>query len=154
MNRTLIGVTFLAGLCGQVNAVPVPECTVKAKIFQNPSAMAGAAETCMQRYFEGLEADADACRAEASEATLPAASYAACQATLIFDLREQIGGCRDEAQNLLEQNDELTSLVKDGAAAGCEKLVAQAASICRENAGKFDGLAESTAMTACEQAGL
>jgi hypothetical protein len=127
---------------------------VKAKTYQNPSAMAGAADICMQGYFDSLKADADACRAEASTKTFADASYAGCQASLILALRKQIGVCRDEAEDLLKEKDDLTALVKQGAGAGCEKLVDQAAEICRDNANKFSGLAQSAAMTACEQAGL
>ncbi len=154
MKKTVASLLLLSVFSMNVNADPVQECMVKAKVFQNPSALAGAANFCMQGYFDSLKAAADACRADAATKTFVDASYAGCQASLIFGLREQIGICKDEAKDLLKEKDELTNRVSAGAGAGCEKLTEQAAGICRENANKFTGIAKSAATSACETAGL
>ena len=154
MRKKVVSLVLLGLFCINANATPVQECMVKAKIFQNPSALAGAAEICMQGYFASLEAQAKACRADAATKTFADASYAACQASLIFDLREQVDICKDEARDLLTDKNDLTVRVSEGANSGCTKLAEQATEICRDNANKFSGLAQSAAMTACEGAGL
>ncbi len=154
MKKTVASLVFLGVFCINANADLVQECMVKAKIFQNPSALAGAADVCMQGYFDSLKAAAEACRADAATQTFVDASFAACQASLIFGLMDQVGICRDEAKNLLKAKDELTNRVSTGAGAGCVKLVEQATGICRENANKFTGLAQSAATSACKSAGL
>lgn len=154
MKKTVASLVLLSVFCINANADPVQECIVKAKIFQNPSALAGAADVCMQGYFDSLKAAADACRADAATKTFVDAEYAGCQGSLILGLRDQIGMCRDEAKRLLKEQDELTTRVSAGAGAGCEQLSNQATEICRENANKFTGLAQSAATTACKTAGL
>ena len=154
MKKTLTSLVLFSAFCMNVNADPVQECMVKAKIFQNPSALAGAADVCMQGYFDSLKAEADTCRADAAAKTFVDAEYAACQGSLILGLRDQIRICEDEAKGLLKEKDELTTRVSAGAATGCEKLSEQATEICRENANKFAGLAQSAATTACKTAGL
>lgn len=124
------------------------------KMFQNPSAMAGAAEMCMQTQFENLKSAADACRTEASTKAVPQVSNAACQTSLIFDLISKVNDCKKEAKELLQGDGPLLESVKQGANSGCKRLSDRAAVICRENAAKFGGLAQSAAITACEQAGL
>ena len=154
MKKISASLVLFGAFCMNANADPVQECMVKAKIFQNPSALAGAAEVCMQGYFDSLKAEADACRADAAAKTFVDAEYAACQGSLILGLRDQVGICNDEAKGLLKEKDELTTRVSTGAGAGCEKLAQQATEICRENANKFTGLAQSAATTACKTAGL
>lgn len=154
MKTTLTSLFILLVLTIHAAADPVQECVVKAKTFQNPSALAGAAEICMQGYFDSLEADASACRTEAETKPLAGAEFAACQASLILGLRNQIDLCQQEAGSLLKESDELTMRVKSGAGSGCERLVQQAYGMCRASAAEFSGLAESAAITACEAAGL
>jgi hypothetical protein len=154
MKKSVVSLVILGSFYMTANADRVQECMVKAKIFQNPSALAGAADVCMQEYFDGLKAEADACRVDASTKTFVDVEYAGCQGSLILGLRDQIGICKDEANGLLKENDELTARVSAGAGAGCEKLSEQVTEICRENANKFTGLARSAATTACKTAGL
>ncbi len=154
MKITLTSLFILLIPAMHAAADPVQECVVKAKTFQNPSALAGAAELCMEGYFESLESDATACRTEAATKPLAGAEFAACQASLILGLRNQIDVCQREARSLLKESDDMTMRVKSGAGVGCNRLVQRATEICRENAAKFSGLAESAATTACEAAGL
>ncbi len=49
---------------------------------------------------------------------------------------------------------EVSTRISTGAGTGCVKLVEQATGICRENANKFTGLAQSAATSACKSAGL
>ena len=93
-------------------------------------------------------------RQEAAAKAIPSASYAACQASLIFELAEQVDDCRNEAEKLFTGNGEMQNQVIEGAKRGCQKLAEQAAEICENNANTFSGLAQSTAIVACEQAGL
>ena len=155
--KPLLSFTLLTGIClfAQMSlASSVQECMGKVKMFQNPSAMAGAAEVCMQTHFDNLKEDADTCRQEAAAKAIPSASYAACQTSLIFELAGQVDECEDEADKLLTGEGEMQNQVIEGAKLGCQKLGQQAAAICLENANKFTGLAQSAAVTACEQAGF
>lgn len=154
MKQLIISLGIVLGLNVTVHASSLQECMVQAKMFQNPSAMAGAADICMHMDFENLKIDADSCRSEASTKTIPAASYAACQTSLIFDLIGKVDDCEDEAEELLQGKGEVLKAVKQGALAGCERLAERAGEICRENANKFSGISQSAAVTACEQAGL
>ena len=155
--KPLLPLTLLPAICllAQMSlASSVQECMGKVKMFQNPSAMAGAAEVCMQTHFENLKHAADTCRQEAAGKAIPSASYAACQTSLIFELAGQVDECEDEAEELLTGEGEMQNQVIEGAKLGCQKLAQQAAAICLENANKFSGLAQSAAVTACEQAGF
>jgi hypothetical protein len=155
--KALLILTLLGSTCvlPQISlASSVQECMGKVKMFQNPSAMAGGAEVCMQIHFDNLNEAADTCRQEAAAKAIPSASYAACQASLIFELAEQVDDCRKEAEKLLTGDGEMQNQVIEGAKLGCQKLAEQAAAICIKNANKFSGLAQSTAIAACEQAGL
>lgn len=155
--KLLLSLTLLTCICllAQMSlASSVQECMGKVKMFQNPSAMAGAAEICMQTHFDNLKEAADTCRQEAAAKAIPSASYAACQASLIFELAGQVDECEDEAEKLLTGGGEMQNQVIEGAKLGCQKLAQQAAAICLENANKFSGLAQSAAVTACEQAGF
>lgn len=154
MKHLVITLIILLGLHVPTHASSLQECMGQAKMFQNPSAMAGAADICMHIHFENLKTDADTCRSEASKKAIPSASYAACQTSLIFNLIGQVDDCEEEAKELLQGTGEVLKSVKQGANSGCKRLAERAAVICRENANKFKGLAQSTAMTACEQAGL
>lgn len=135
-------------------AASVQECMGQVKMFQTPSAMAGAAEICMQAHFDNLKSAADSCREQAALKSIPSASFAACQASLIFELAGQVDECEAEAEGLLTGSGALLNQLIDGAKRGCQKLAQQAAEICHENGNKFSGLAQSAAITACEQAGL
>lgn len=154
MKQIVITLIILLGLNVSAHASPLQECMGQAKMFQNPSAMAGAADICMHIHFENLKTAADTCRTEASTKTIPGASYAACQTSLIFDLVGQVDDCEKEAQELLQGEGEVLEAVKQGAITGCESLAENAAAICRDNANKFSGIAQSAALSACEQAGL
>ncbi len=154
MKQLIISLGIVLWLNVTVHASSLQECMVQAKMFQNPSAMAGAADICMHIHFENLNTAADTCRSEASTKTIPGASYAACQTSLIFDLVGQVNDCEDEADDLLQGEGEVLEAVKQGAITGCERLAERAAAICRENADKFHVLAKSAAMSACEQGGL
>jgi len=154
MRAVMVSLAILASTGAVATAESVPECMVHAKILQNPSALAGAAEFCMQTYFGNLKADADACRAEAAAKPLAGAELVACQAALIFGLHDQIELCRQEANDLKGANNELATQVGLGADIGCDSLVKQAAEICGDSAKKFNGLAQSAAESACEAAGL
>lgn len=154
MRKSVIGLFCIVLSALSAQADTVQDCMLKAKIFQNPSALAGAADLCNQAYFENLKDMADTCRAEAATKTLPGAEYAACQASLILGLDRHVRICEEEAEGLLEGGDALTAQIKAGAASGCRQLVGQATEICRENANKFTGLAQSAATSACEVAGF
>lgn len=154
MKNIMITLIILLGLHVSAHASSVQECMGMAKMFQNPSAMAGAADMCMQTHLENLKFAAEACRTEASTKAVPEVSYAACQASLIFDLINQVGDCEKEAKELLQGDGQILESVKKGANSGCKRLAERVAVICRENAAKFEGFAQSAAMTACKQAGL
>lgn len=154
MKKIVFILIVLLGLYGSAHALSLQECMGQVKMFQNPSAMAGAAEICMQIHFENLKTAADKCRSEANTKTIPGASHAACQASLISDLIGQVNDCEKEAKDLLQGKGEVLESVKRGANSGCKRLAEQAAVICRENANRFDGLSQSAAMTACKQAGF
>ena len=157
LKKALISLIIISGICliAQTSlALSVQECMGKVKMFQNPSAMAGAAEICMQTHFDNLKEAADTCRQEAAGKAIPSASYAACQAEMIFELADQVDECENEAEKLLTGSGEMQSHVIGGAKLGCQRLAEQALAICLENANKFSGLAQSAAVTACEQAGF
>ncbi len=154
MKSILLSFALISVSVTGANANSVPECMVHAKTLQNPSALAGAAQVCMTVYFDSLRTEAEACRAHAEKKTLPGAEFAACQATLILGLRDQIDTCHREASNLYREGDELTARVSGGAKSGCFGLSEQATKLCRDNAEKFSGLAEAAAEGACEAAGL
>lgn len=150
---TLIIICSSAVAAGAANSIE--ECMVHAKALQNPSALTGAAEVCMQNYFDVLSAEADDCRAEAAEKTLSGPELAACQADLILGLRDQLEMCTDEAEKLGETGNELAVQVGVGANQGCDRLRQQSEKICRDNAAKFSSsIAQSTAEGACKAAGL
>ena len=148
-------VLFLSSALAAVAANAVEECMVRVKVLQNPAALVGAAEICMQNYFDALSDEADNCRQEAANKKLSGAELAACQATLILGLREQVETCRDQAEDLSGDANPLVSQVGAGAISGCDQLVEQSGKICRDNAAKFSsGLVQSTAEGACKAAGL
>ncbi len=156
MRALLIGLALvLSSGIAAVAANSIEECMVRAKVVQNPSALAGAAEVCMQNYFAVLSAEADDCREEAATKKLSGPELAACQGTLILGLREQVEMCREQAEGLSSEDNALASQVGAGAIKGCDQLAEQSRKICRDNAGKFSsGLGQSTAEGACKAAGL
>jgi hypothetical protein len=156
MKSALIGIAlFSFSAVAAVAEDSIEECMVSAKVLQNPSALAGAAEVCMQNYFDVLSAEANECREQAATKKLSGPELAACQATLILGLRDQIETCREQAEDLSGEDNALASQVGAGAINGCEQLVEQSKKICRDNATKFSsGLGQSTAEGACKAAGL
>ena len=146
---------FLSSAFAAVASNSVEECMDRVKVLQNPSALVGAAQICMQNYFDALSAEADDCREEAATKKLSGPELAACQATLILGLREQVEICREQAEGLSSEDNAFASQVGAGAINGCDKLVEQSTKICRDNAAKFSsGLGQSTAEGACKAAGL